>query len=85
MKNPIWKIEENGKEYLLMYCEKDIICRLCPGSYQKILDYEKFFLTNDKSCIKIDTSSREGFAPPTCQTRQGGQTMRPNGKERDIL
>jgi hypothetical protein len=50
----------------------------------KILDYEKFFLTNDKSCIKIDTSSREGFAPPTCHTRQGGQTMRPKGKERAI-
>jgi hypothetical protein len=41
MKNPIWKIEENGKEYLLMYCEKDIICKLCTISYQKILDFEQ--------------------------------------------
>jgi hypothetical protein len=40
MKNPIWRINENGKEYLLMYCEKDSICRLCDESYQKILDYE---------------------------------------------
>ena len=40
MKNPIWIVRENDKEYLLMYCEKDIICRLCPESYQKILDYE---------------------------------------------
>ena len=40
MKNPIWKIQENEKEYLLMYCEKDTICKLCPVSYQKILDYE---------------------------------------------
>jgi hypothetical protein len=24
-----------------MYCEKDTICKLCPESYQKILDYEK--------------------------------------------
>ena len=41
MKNPLWKIEENGKEYLLMYCEKDTICKLCPVSYQKILDFEQ--------------------------------------------
>ena len=30
-----------------MYCEKDTLCKLCPISYQKILDYE---LEND---IKI--------------------------------
>ena len=41
MKNPIWRISENGKEYLLMYCEKDTICKLCLESYQKILDFEK--------------------------------------------
>jgi hypothetical protein len=41
MKNPIWRIVENEKEYLLMYCEKDTICKLCSQSYQKILDYEK--------------------------------------------
>jgi hypothetical protein len=40
MKNPIWKIKEGGKEYLLMYCEKDTICKLCPESYQKIINYE---------------------------------------------
>ena len=41
MKNPLWKIIENDKEYLLMYCEKDTLCKLCCVSYQKILDYEK--------------------------------------------
>jgi hypothetical protein len=41
MKNPLWKIKENDKEYLLMYCEKDTICKLCSESYQKILDYEE--------------------------------------------
>ena len=41
MKNPLWKIIENDKEYLLMYCEKDTICKLSFDSYQKILDYEK--------------------------------------------
>jgi hypothetical protein len=40
MKNPIWKINENNKEILLMYCEKNTICKLCPISYQKIVDYE---------------------------------------------
>ena len=41
MKNPLWRILENDKEYLLMYCEKDTICKLCSESYQKILNYEK--------------------------------------------
>jgi len=40
MKNPIWKIKEDNKEYLLMYCEKNTICKLCIESYQKILEYE---------------------------------------------
>ena len=41
MKNPIWKITENDKEYLLMYCEKDTICKLCEESYQKIIEFEQ--------------------------------------------
>jgi hypothetical protein len=40
MKNPIWRVKENDKEYLLMYCEKDAICKMCPDSYEKIIDYE---------------------------------------------
>lgn len=40
MKNPMWRIIENGEEYILMYCEKDTLCKLCPVSYQKILDFE---------------------------------------------
>jgi hypothetical protein len=40
MKNPLWRVQENGKEYILMYCEKDTLCKLCPQSYQSILDYE---------------------------------------------
>lgn len=41
MKNPKWRINENGKEKILMYCEVDTICILCPESHQKILDFEK--------------------------------------------
>jgi hypothetical protein len=40
MKNPIWRINENGNEYILMYCEKDTLCKLCSISYKKILDFE---------------------------------------------
>lgn len=40
MKNPLWKVMKDEKEYLLMYCEKDTICILCAESYNKILDYE---------------------------------------------
>jgi len=40
IKNPMWKITENFKEYWLMYCETNTIIKLCSESYQKILDYE---------------------------------------------
>jgi hypothetical protein len=42
-KNNIWKVieKETKKEYILMYCETNTICILCPESYQKIIDYEK--------------------------------------------
>jgi hypothetical protein len=42
-KNPFWRVKEkeNGKEYLLMYCEKDTIVKLCDKSYQVINQYEK--------------------------------------------
>ena len=40
IKNPMWKIKENFKEYWLMYCETNTINKLCSESYQKILDYE---------------------------------------------
>ena len=40
-KNPFWKIiNDKNEEIILMYCEKDTLCKLCPISYQKILDYE---------------------------------------------
>jgi hypothetical protein len=45
MKNPLWKIKENNTEYLLMYCEKDTICKICPESYKKIIEFE---ITNGK-------------------------------------
>ena len=40
MKNPIWTIKEGERQFILMYCEKDTLCKLCPESYQKVLDYE---------------------------------------------
>ena len=43
MKNPMWRVKEKetGKDYLLMYCEKDTIVKLCDKSYQVITEYEK--------------------------------------------
>ena len=41
MKNPIWKIMQNDKVRILMYCEVDCFCILCPESYQKIIEFEK--------------------------------------------
>ena len=41
IKNPIWKIKENDNDVWLMYCEKDTICRICPKSYSKIIEYEE--------------------------------------------
>ena len=41
-KNPICKIlNKYNKEEYLMLCNKNKLCRLCPISYQKILDFEK--------------------------------------------
>ena len=51
MKNPMWKITENNNEYWLMYCENDVLIKLCDKSYQKVLDFEKT-LNNNKKLIK---------------------------------
>ena len=40
MKNPMWKIKENENEYLLMYCEKETICKICSESYKIIVEFE---------------------------------------------
>ncbi len=45
IKNPIWIIEEDGKEYLIMYCEVNTTIKLCRDSYQKILDFEQLHKT----------------------------------------
>jgi hypothetical protein len=41
-KNPIWEITNTQGEVtdIIMYCEPNQYCQLCPASYQKILDYE---------------------------------------------
>lgn len=40
MKNPIWRIKDNENEYLLMYCEKNTIIKLCQKSLDKIIEFE---------------------------------------------
>jgi hypothetical protein len=42
MKNPIWNIiDSDGTEKLIMYCEIDTICKLCPEAYQNIRKFEE--------------------------------------------
>ena len=41
MRNPLWKVLIDDKEYYLMYCETNTICKLCSRSYDIILNYEK--------------------------------------------
>jgi hypothetical protein len=39
-KNPYWTVKLDENIIILMYCEPNTIIKLCPISYQKILDYE---------------------------------------------
>jgi hypothetical protein len=40
IKNPIWSIDDNGNKYILMYCEKNTIIKLCQKSLDKIVEFE---------------------------------------------
>lgn len=40
MKNPIWKVLIGNKTYYLLYCENDILCKLCEESYQKVKEFD---------------------------------------------
>ena len=40
MKNPVWKVLIGDKSYYLMYCEKDILCKLCEESYHKVKEFD---------------------------------------------
>ena len=68
IKNPIWKIHnENGDIFIIMYCEVDTLCILCPISYQKILDFEinkhdGKKLTYHKSCNGYISSSNSSLS-----------------------
>jgi hypothetical protein len=41
-KNPYWIVNDDDKEFILMYCETGTICKLCKGGYDIILKYEEF-------------------------------------------
>lgn len=61
MKNPLWIVEENGENIILMYCEKNTIIKLCEKSYKKILEFEErinekltwYLLLNGYVCSRI--------------------------------
>ena len=49
LKNPMWRIRnQENEEVIIMYCEKNSICILCPESYEKILDFEKLYNNGQK-------------------------------------
>jgi hypothetical protein len=54
IKNPVWVVQENGKEYYLMFCEKDTICKLCKDSFEKIQSFEESI--NDKLTWYLQTN-----------------------------
>lgn len=41
IKNPIYKVLENGQELYIMCLDGETLCVLCEESYKKILEYEK--------------------------------------------
>ena len=49
LKNPMWRIRNHqNEEVILMYCETNTLCILCPESYEKILDFEKLYNNGKK-------------------------------------
>jgi hypothetical protein len=76
MKNPMWRINENGTEHILMYCEPDTICKLCPISYQKILDFEN----NNKKLSFYKHSTGYIYCPNNLSVHQIITGCHGNGK-----
>jgi hypothetical protein len=48
VKNPMWKVVKDNKQFWLMYCEKDTVVALCDKSINKIIEYEKTQMNNKK-------------------------------------
>ena len=49
LKNPMWRIRNHqNEEVILMYCETNTLCILCPESYEKILDFENLYNNGKK-------------------------------------
>lgn len=66
IKNCLWRIVENGKEYLLMYCENNALCKLCPESYRRIVQFEMTHNNNKKiTWYKTSCGFIQGQTPCT--------------------
>ncbi len=65
MKNPIWRVlNEDRTECILMYCHMDTICKLCPESYKRIVDYERDSYDNKKITW---FKNQSGYIAGTCK------------------
>ena len=49
LKNPMWRVlNDLNQEELLMYCEKDILLKICDESHSRIVEFEKNYNDNKK-------------------------------------
>lgn len=63
MKNPIWEITNPHTGEIMaviMYCEPNEYCELCPMSYQKILEYEMNH-NNPRKCVVAHSFNKTIF------------------------
>jgi hypothetical protein len=60
IKNPLWFITEGDKQFILMYCEKNTIVKLCQKSLDKIIEHEATKNENKKITFFIYSNGYVG-------------------------
>jgi hypothetical protein len=56
VKNQLWEIKIGEDKLLIMHCGNNTFCKLCPESYKKILDYEKYHNNGNKLTFYINST-----------------------------
>ena len=54
-KNPIWVVNVDGKEVLLMYVEPNILCNLCREYYNKLIEFEN----KNNNSVKLSWTKKD--------------------------
>lgn len=60
IKNPLWFINDCDKQFILMYCEKNTIVKLCQKSLDKIIEHEITKNENKKITFFIHSNGYVG-------------------------